>query len=209
MWYPGTTFSEKRLIENGEVDMDSGTHRRDFHTLGLALAGVLLGKFFLMQATPALAAWSTFARNPQHTGVSAVAAQPLEGIHWSTPVDLAPPSGDILIHYGSPLVTPANTVIVPVKTGSTGGYKVDARNGTDGSLLWSQTTDYILPPHNWTPSYSPTLTPNNRLYFPGAGGTVYFRDNVDSSGPASTGQLAFFGVSNYLANPASFNSTVF
>jgi hypothetical protein len=124
-------------------------------------------------------------------------------------VDLQPPSGDILIHYGSPLVTSANTVIVPVKTGTSNGFKVDARSGADGSLIWSLTTDYILPTHNWGPSYSPTLTVGNRVYFPGAGGTVYFRDNVDSAGPASTGQLAFFGIANYLANPASFNATVF
>jgi len=162
-----------------------------------------------MRATPAEAAWSTHAENPQHTALSSVAAQPLEAVHWSTPVDLAPPAGDILIHYGSPLVTPANTVIVPVKTGTSNGFKVDARSGVDGSLIWSQTTDYILPTHNWGPSYSPTLAVGNRLYFPGAGGTVYFRDNVDSAGPAATGQLAFFGGANYSANPASFNATVF
>src|SRR5262249_50637950 len=28
-------------------------------------------------------------------------------------------------------------------------------------------------------------------------------------GPARTGQLAFFGITNYMANPASFNATVF
>ena len=76
-------------------------------------------------------AWSTFAGNAQHTAVSSTAALPLQVVRWSTPVDLAPPSGDILIHYGSPLVTAANTVIVPVKTGSDGGYRVDARHGSD------------------------------------------------------------------------------
>src|SRR5262249_4940362 len=74
-------------------------------------------------------------------------------------------------------------------------------------LIWSTTTDYILPPHNWTPSYSPALTPSNRAYFAGAGGTVYFRDNVDGTG--TVGQLAFFGLGTYLANQATFNSTVF
>lgn len=162
-----------------------------------------------MDAPAAQAAWSTLGGNPQHTGVSAVGAQPLEAIRWSTPVDLAAPVGDIPIHYGSPLLTPANTVIVPVKTGSTDGYRVDARSGQDGSLIWSQTTDYILPPHDWTPSYSPVLTATNRLYFAGAGGTVYFRDNADTGGPMSIGQLAFYGLSNYTANPASFNATVF
>src|SRR5207248_10792024 len=77
------------------------------------------------------------------------------------------------------------------------------------SLIWSQTSDYLIPPHNWTPSYAPALAPGNRLYFPGAGGAVYFRDNVDSGAPALIGQLAFFGFSNYIANPAAFNATVF
>ena len=186
-----------------------GTHRTDRQGRVLPPAGVLLVAFVFFGATPAPAGWNTLGGNPQHTGVSAVASQPLEAIHWSTPVDLAPPAGNILIHYGSPLVTPANTVVVPIKTGSTDGYRVDARNGQDGSLIWSQTTDYILPPHNWTPSYAPALTASNRVYFAGAGGTVYFRDNVDSGGPLSIGQVAFFGLSNYAAAPASFNSTVF
>ena len=188
--------------------MSSRAQFRNHDGLVLALAGLFVGAAFVMLAAPARA-WSSYAENAQHTAVSATAGQPLETIHWFTPVDLAPPSGEIYIHYGSPLVSAANTVIIPIKTGSAGGYRVDARNGTDGSLLWSQSTDYILPPHNWTPSYSPALTPANRLYFPGAGGTIYFRDNVDSGGPASTGQLAFFGMANYLANPASYNSTVF
>jgi hypothetical protein len=180
----------------------------------VAWFGVLLGACVrLLAPDTALAApagngWDTFGRAPQHTALSAVAAQPLETIRWSTPVDLAPPSGEILIHYGSPLVTAANTVIVPVKTGSTGGFKVDARRGADGSLIWSASTDYVLPPHNWTPSYSPVLTPANRLYFAGAGGTVHFRDEVDS-GAGASGQLAFFGLANYVANQASFNATVF
>ena len=173
------------------------------------VAGLLVGAFAFLGVPSAQAGWGTFAGNPQHTGLSTVASQPLLLIRWSTPIDLAPPSGTILIHYGSPLVTPGNTVIVPIKTGSSGGYLVEARTAQDGSVLWSADTDYILPPHNWTPSYSPTLTASNRLYFAGAGGTVYFRDAVDSGGPAASGHLAFFGLSNYTAAPSSFDATVF
>lgn len=187
--------------------MSSDTHNRNRRAGGLSLAAVLLAAGLVVRATSGPAAWIMFAGDPQHTAVSAVASQPLETIRWSTPVDLAPPPGSILIHYGSPLATPSNTIIVPVKTG-TGGFRVDARNGQNGALIWSQITDYILPLHNWTPSYSPALTPGDRLYFAGAGGTVYFRDNVDSSG-STGGQLAFFGMANYLANPGSYNATVF
>src|SRR6266487_1058348 len=188
--------------------MSSDTHNRNRRAGALSLAAALLAAGLIVRATSAPAAWLMLAGDPQHTAVSAVASQPLGTIRWSTPVDLAPPANEILIHYGSPLATPSNTIIVPVKTGSTGGFKVEARNGQNGALIWFQTTDYILPAHSWTPSYSSALTPGNRLYFAGAGGTVYFRDNVDSSG-STGGQLAFFGMDNYLVNPGSYNGTVF
>ena len=155
------------------------------------------------------AAWNNFARDAQHTALSPTASQALNQIHWQTPVDLQPQysGNDLLIHYGSPLITAANTVIVPVKTGATGGFRVEARAGSDGALKWSSTTDYILPPHNWTPVFGPALTSQPRLYFPGAGGTVYFRDQPDASSGTS-GQIAFYGLSNYQANPQAYDAGV-
>ncbi len=50
--------------------------------------------------------WPGYARDEQHTAMSSVASQPLTNIHWSTKVDLQSHSGEILIHYGSPLLTP-------------------------------------------------------------------------------------------------------
>jgi hypothetical protein len=150
--------------------------------------------------------WLGYAHDPQHTAISPVPSQSLDVIRWQTPVDLAPPqSGTIGIHYGSPLVTPMNTVIVPVKTGATSGFRVEAHSGIDGSLKWVLPTDYILPPYGWIPSYSPTLTPQGRLYFPGAGGTVYYTDTPDANGATITGQLAFYGIANYTH---SLDSTV-
>jgi hypothetical protein len=146
-------------------------------------------------------AWSGYGENPQHTALSNVPSQALETIAWKTPVDLYPQynhSGELLIHYGSPLVTEANTVIVPVKIGPTNGFQVEAHSGVDGSLLWTAATDYTLPPTNaWTPSYSPVLTPANRLYFPGAGGTLYYIDNPDDPNATVDGQVAFYGIANY------------
>src|SRR5947209_6573062 len=65
--------------------------------------------------------WSGYGGNGQHTALSTVASQPLEAIRWQTPVDLQPQyqGSDLLIHYGEPMVTGANTVLVPVKTGPT------------------------------------------------------------------------------------------
>ena len=34
--------------------------------------------------------------------------------------------------------------------------------------------------YNWTPSYGPVMTPQGRVYFAGAGGTVWYIDNPDS-----------------------------
>jgi Bacterial Ig domain/Dockerin type I domain len=165
----------------------------------------------LEERTLLAAAWSGYAHDAQHTAVSSVASQPLQGIAWQTPVDLAPQyTGEyLLIHYGSPLVTAANTVIVPVKTGATDGFQVEGISGATGALKWTQSTDYVLPPHSWVPSYSPTLTPNNRLYFAGAGGTVYYINAPDADGATTTGQLSFYGMSAYSASKATFDSAVF
>src|ERR1700732_621927 len=62
----------------------------------------------------------TFGANAQHTSLYAGPSQSLNQVVWKTPVDLMPQySGtNLLIHYGAPLVTTGNTVIVPVKTGA-------------------------------------------------------------------------------------------
>ena len=123
----------------------------------------------------AASAWATFGGNAQHTGLSASPSQPLSRVRWSTPVDLSSPGEPVLVHYGSPLITTANTVIIPVKTSAEGAFRLDARKGRDGSLVWSATTDYVAPPHGFFPSYSPALTSAGRVWFPGAGGTMVFQ----------------------------------
>ena len=154
-------------------------------------------------------AWSGVARNGQHTALSPVQSQPLNRIHWSTAVDLQPQytESELLIHYGAPSITSQNTVIVPVKTGATNGFRVEAHSGTDGTLLWTASSDYVLPPHDWVPEFAPALTPTSRVYFPGAGGTVYYRDSPDSATGAQ-GQLAFYGLSTYQADPQAYASNV-
>ena len=75
--------------------------------------------------------WLEFAHDPQHTAESTIGAQDLQAIRWSTPVDLNQTGG--AIHYGSPLMTPSNTVIVPVKTGATNGFKVEGLDGEEAA----------------------------------------------------------------------------
>ena len=153
--------------------------------------------------------WGGHGHDAQHSGISQVASQPLNRIRWQTPVDLAPQySGTTLyIHYGSPLITRQNTVILPVKTGAYDGFRIEARAGADGSLIWMQATDYSLPAHGWTPPYGPVLTPKNRLWYPGAGGTMHFRDTPDAA-TGTTGQVAFYGLANYQADAGNFDANV-
>jgi hypothetical protein len=155
--------------------------------------------------------WSGYAGDAQHTATSTVASQPLQSIHWQTPVDLDPQfsGNDLLIHYGSPLITQNNTVIVPVKTGATDGFELSAFNGATGASLWTLPTDYTLGPHGWIPPYSPTLTPTQTLYYAGAGGTVLSVSNPQTGTPGTPTRTAFFGSSNYNADPGVYNSNVF
>src|SRR5205085_1481511 len=83
--------------------------------------------------------------------------------------------------------------IVPAETTATGGFELRAYRGSDGTLLWKQSTDYVLPPSGWTPEFQPAIAPSGRVYFAGAGGTVYWRDNIDSP-TGNTGQIAFYGL---------------
>jgi subtilisin family serine protease len=176
-----------------------------------ALAGKTVSGGIVNAGAAVTASWTGYAKDAQHTALSDVAAQNLQAVNWRGAVDLNPQysGNDLLIHYGSPLLTPSNTLIVPVKTGASGGYELEAINPTNGTVKWTQPTDYILPPHNWIPTYQPALTLGNRVYFAGAGGTVYYLDNPDAKGAGTTGQLAFYGLSNYTANPGAFNGTVY
>jgi hypothetical protein len=154
--------------------------------------------------------WAGYARTPQHDALADVAAQPLGQIRWQTPVDLMPQyvGTFLLIHYGSPLATRKNTIIVPVKTGMTDGFRVEGRRGTDGTLLWTHPSDYLLPPHDWTPSFSPAIG-RNKLWIPTSGGTLETRTRLDATTNARIDRVAFYGDENYAANPAAYDTTVF
>src|SRR5262245_11868626 len=92
----------------------------------------------LPSAPPVL---SGFAADAQHTAQSTAPSQSVDAIRCSMPVDTNKQysGNDLLIHYGSPMVTAANTVLVPVKTTDASGntiFQVEARAGSDGALLW-------------------------------------------------------------------------
>ncbi|HWA89926.1 MAG TPA: hypothetical protein VG889_07815 [Rhizomicrobium sp.] len=166
----------------------------------------------LFLSAPVLAdapAWRGYAGNAQHTAPAPAKTQKFKHLHWQTPVDLDPQDGGgfLLIHYGSPMVTASNTVIFPVKTGTDSGFRIEAHDGATGNKLWQKKTDFVFAPHDWTPSFPAHLTAQNRLFYAGAGGTVYFRDTPDLATGAK-GQLVFYGKHQYKQNKTVFDQKV-
>jgi hypothetical protein len=153
---------------------------------------------------------STFGGNAQHTGIFSAPAQNLNLIRWQADIDMNNTGAPV--HYGSPVVTPANTVLFPVKT-ATDSFRVFGFNGATGAPKYTLTGDYILPNHNWIPAYNLCLTSGafgNRVYFAGAGGTIWHVDNIDSNSPGVFVREVFYtSLNNYVANQTAFNNSVF
>ena len=155
-------------------------------------------------------AWTGFAGNAQHSALGQVATLPMRGFYWYTPVDQNPQyaNGALQTHYGSPLITRRNTVLVPVKVGSSFNFYVYGRVGATGDLLWRLFSDYVAPPARWIPSFNPVLTPDNRMVMPIIGGRVQIRADADAE-TSSTENIAFYGNSAYALAPGLFNGSVF
>jgi len=155
--------------------------------------------------------WRLFGGDPQHGARSATATQALGRIAWQTPVDLAPNyngSGSLLAHYASPLCSSKNTVIVAVKTGSGGGFRIEARAGGNGGLIWQADSDYVLPPgFNWVPTWNAALDAQDQLNIPAAGGRLLVRDA--NAATATLQRALFYDPTAYDASPASYHSTVY
>jgi hypothetical protein len=164
------------------------------------------------QGTTSAPFWNGFAGNSQHTADSSVPAQPLTGVSWQAPVDDAPQytsGGEILEHYGEPVVTQANTVLIPLKTGASGAFAIQAIDGNSGAVRWTIATDWQLPNAAWVPSYNVVETNSGRVYFAGVGGTLYYFDNPDSVTAPTVHQIAFYGLSSYQANESGFANSVY
>jgi hypothetical protein len=71
---------------------------------------------------------------------------------------------------------------------------------------------YIAPKYNWLAPLQPVYDPvNDRVYFPGPGGTLDYiahPDNPGSSTPTVV-QEAFYGLANYTANESAYNASIY
>ncbi len=153
--------------------------------------------------------WDQFNGNPQHTGVSSVAAQPMDQILWQTSLDQ---QGTYFWHTGEPVFTPNDTVIVPIITSTGDTFELEAFNGATGALLWTAASSYIEPSYSWLPPYQPVYDPvTDRVYFAGPGGTLYYishPDNPGSSTPTPV-QVAFYGTASYTAHASAYNGSIY
>src|SRR6185503_4837445 len=110
-------------------------------------------------------------------------------------------------HYGSPLVTSDNTLVVPVKT-ENDGFELHLLDGRTGNRRGARIdTDYVVPAHNWIPVYQPVIS-GARLYFAGAGGTLFYvpMPNLWNRKPA---RVAFYGLDAFDRDRTAFTSSVF
>ena len=155
-----------------------------------------------------------FSRDSQHTAASGIATPPLNRIIWQMAVDEAPQyvggGRYLLAHYGSPVITAKNSVIVPIKGSATGNFRAEVRSGANGGLIWTLPSDYVAPPHNWFPSFNASVTTNGRVYLPAAGGKLNYFEDIDSTAPR-TGQLnfaVFYGSAVYASAANELNATL-
>jgi hypothetical protein len=171
-------------------------------TTGSAHAGVI--------AQPA---WAGFAANAQHTGVAAASPQPLDSVHWQVRVDHHPQySGGEgpFSHYGSPMITSTNTVVVPTRLGARRGFELRAYAGADGHRKWRLPTDYTLPlgvSLQFPPPLPATLLDDRHVAVAGAGGTVLIRSGVDHAG-GHVQRVAFYGLGHYRAHRTAYRDAV-
>src|SRR5579884_2643980 len=94
----------------------------------------------LEDRTVPTATWNNFGGDAQHTDVAQVTAQPIDQLLWQMPLDLGPWGA---AHYGDPIFTPNNVVVVPIKVtwdannqGATNFIEVGI-NDVTGAALWS------------------------------------------------------------------------
>ena len=160
----------------------------------------------------AAVAWAGFAGNAQHTAVARKRPQPLRRIRWRTKVDLAPVlvQKTLPIHYGSPMITAANTVLVPTRVSAKAGFRVVAYSGTSGARRWSLNTDYRPPAltrGTFRPPLPAVLTPGSTLAVAGAGGTVLMREHANLAAGAVR-RLVFYGAAQWKAHRSAYDKAV-
>ena len=121
--------------------------------------------------------------------------------------------GALQIHYGSPMITTANTVLVPTRISAKAGFRIVAYSGTSGAGRWSLNTDYRPPAFTGgrcgaaTPPLPAVLTPSTALEVAGAGGTVLERHHANMK-TGAVRRLVFYGAAQWKAHRSAYAKAV-
>lgn len=157
--------------------------------------------------------WAGFAANAQHTAVAPASPQSLNAIHWQVLVDLhaerLPPDGPFA-HYASPMITSANTVVVPTRIGGNNGFELVAYVGTDGTRKWRLRTDYTVPvgqSRRYPPPLPASLLDDSHVAVAAAGGTLLIRSRVDQAS-GHVRRVAFYGLGQWQEHRAGYRKAV-
>ncbi len=169
-------------------------------------------------------AWNQLNGNAQHTGVSGAIAQPLDQTLWSVPLDLEPWGAE---HYGDPVFTPNNTVIVPIKVTwsaqdqNAQNFFVEALNDVTGQVLWtSESTGAITGATNAGPivitGTTTGLVNGDSVTIGGVNGNTnangtFTIENVTSNSfelEGTSGNGAYSGGGTWVLNPSNSSSYV-
>jgi hypothetical protein len=119
---------------------------------------------------------------------------------------------DLLIHYGSPMITAANAVLLPTRVSAKAGFRVVAYSGTSGVRPWSLDTDYRPPAflvHDqaFAPPLPAVVTPRKTLAVAGAGGTVLMRGHANLA-VGGVHRRVFYGAAQWKAHRSAYDKAV-
>jgi len=157
-------------------------------------------------------AWMCHGGDATHSAISYARTQKMQHVDWSAAVDETPrySGNSLLSHYGSPCITPLNTVVISVKKNLNDTFVMRGYNGSNGALKWETPTDYVMPSFGWTPMCGPTLLPviqrniPQQVAFPMAGGRIGIRFSADNAA-AGVQVVTYYGASNYNGNPSAYD----
>jgi hypothetical protein len=191
------------------------------HLAAGGLASAVVGMVMVAAATgpshavgaPATPPWTGFAGNAQHTAVAPTTPQPLTRVHWHVKVDHDPGNTSAdgpIAHYASPMITSANTVVVPTRFNARKGFDLVAYAGADGTRLWQFHTDYTVPlgaKNQWPPPLPAGLVDNSHVAVAAAGGTLLIRSHVNRA-TGGVRRVAFYGIRHWRAHRAAYKRDV-
>jgi tetratricopeptide (TPR) repeat protein len=135
----------------------------------------------------------------------------LARIVWQTPVDLTPPylANNVLhIHYGSPVVTARNTVLIPVKLNRDSGFRVEARTARHGCAHVVGADRLRSPRARLDAELQHCRHAGQSRVLAGAGGKLFYRDNADAA-EGAVQSIAFYGNEAYDAARSIYDASVF